>query len=173
MDRRNFIQSSAPAVLAAGTATSLSEAKSGSDPKYFDIVLAVVDAWRRLDIDGVLVHISEDILWYSHVGSPPMQNKPQMRAFLETFASGITDVKWVIYNHAISGNQIFLDGADDFVMIPEKRRVAIPYLGVMTFRGALICEWRDYFDRAVFLRYKAGEVPTMDMQRLLDRPGRP
>jgi len=73
----------------------------------------------------------------------------------------------------INGNQIFMEGVDDFVMIKDQRRVAIPYLGTMVFRDGLISEWRDYFDRGLFDRLKAGEAPPPDIAALADRPGVP
>jgi len=42
----------------------------------------------------------------------------------------------------------------------------------MVFRGGLLSEWRDYFDRALFNRLKAGEPIPPDTAALADRPGR-
>ena len=66
-----------------------------------------------------------------------------------------------------------MEGVDDFVMIKDQRRVAIPYLGTMVFRDGLISEWRDYFDRGLFDRLKAGEAAPADIAALADRPGVP
>jgi hypothetical protein len=57
--------------------------------------------------------------------------------------------------------------------VAENRRVAIPYMGIMAFRGTLICEWRDYFDRGLFDRLKAGETPPPEIAELLNRPAIP
>ncbi len=175
MDRRKFIRSSATTAAAAAAATALAPAANaaGSGDKYLKSVIGLINDWKRKDIDAVLARISDDIVWYTHVGSPPKRGKAEMRAFLQAMAAGISDIRWRIYNHAVSGNRIFLEGADDFVVDADKRRVAIPYMGVMTFRGALICEWRDYFDRALFDRLKAGEPVPPEIAALLDRPGVP
>ncbi len=174
MQRRQFIQVSGGATLAASTAASAAGKRgSKADKASFDTVSALITAWKRKDIDAVMAYVTDDIVWHSHVGSPVVRGKAAMRAFLERMAAGITDIRWRVHFHAIKGNQIFMEGVDDFVMVDSKRRVAIPYLGTMVFRGGLISEWRDYFDRALFDRMKAGETPPADIAALADRPGQP
>ncbi len=171
MNRRAFVKSTGATTLAASAAARTSAAPSQTE--YIDAVKGLISDWRRKDVDAVLARVTDDIVWYSHVGTAPKLGKPAMRAFLEAFGAALTDVKWRIFAHAVSGQQIFLEGADDFVLTAEQRRVAIPYMGIMTFRGGLICEWRDYFDRALFDRLKAGEPAPPEIQKLLDRPGIP
>lgn len=169
MNRRTFVRAAGAGALTAAARPSGAAAKTD----YIDAVKGLIYDWRRKDIEAVLARVTDDIVWYSHVGTPPKIGKAAMRAFLEVFGAALTDVKWRIFGHAVSGRQIFVEGVDDFVMVAEKRRVAIPYAGVMTFRGSLICEWRDYFDRALFDRLKAGEPTPPEIAKLLDRPGIP
>jgi limonene-1,2-epoxide hydrolase len=175
MDRRKFMLASASASIAA--APAVARAARGDShttgSSYIDVVTGLITDWRRKDIDAVLSRITHDIVWYTHVGSQPKRGTAEMRAFLEPMAAGISDIRWRIYNHAVSGNRIFLEGADDFVLAAENRRVAIPYMGIMAFRGSLICEWRDYFDRGLFDRLKAGETPPPEITELLNRPAIP
>ena len=172
MNRRSFIRISGSAALAASPAAVVSAAGRAkmADKHYINAVTGLISDWRRKDIDAVLARVADDIVWYNHVGSPPKHGKAEMRALLEPMAASITDIRWRIFNHAVDDNRIFLEGADDFVLIAEKRRVAIPYMGIMNFRGSLISEWRDYFDRALFDRLKAGEPTPPEIAVLLDRP---
>ena len=167
MNRRTFVKATGAASLTAAAA-----ADAATSP-HLDAVLGLISDWRRKDIEGVLSRVTEDIVWFSHVGTAPKIGKKAMREFLIPFGAALSDVKWRIFGHAISGQQIFVEGVDDFVLIAEKRRVAIPYAGVMTFRGSLISEWRDYFDRGLFDRLKAGEPSPPEITKLLDRPGLP
>lgn len=175
MDRRKFIRASGTAALAASAGAALGSGggSSKAGKASIDAVVALISDWKRKDIDAVLARVTDDIVWYTHVGSPPKHGKVEMRAFLEAMAAGISDIRWRIYNHAVSGNRIFLEGADDFVLTEVKRRVAIPYMGIMTFRGSKISEWRDYFDRTLFDKLKAGEPVPPEIAALLDRPGVP
>lgn len=169
MNRRAFVKTTGATAVAAA-ASPLAAAPQVS---YIDAVSALISDWRRKDVDAVLARVTDDIVWFSHVGTAPKIGKQAMRDFLVPFGAALTDVKWRIFGHATSGNQIFVEGVDDFVLVADKRRVAIPYAGVMTFRGSLISEWRDYFDRALFDRLKAGEPAPPEITKLLDRPGIP
>ena len=172
MNRRHFVRASGTAALAAMPAALVNagERSSRADKRLIDAVTALISDWRRKDINAVLARVTDDIVWYSHVGSPPLHGKTEMRGVLEPMAAGITDIRWRIFNYGVNGNRIFLEGADDFVMIKEQRQVAIPYMGTMTFRGPLISEWRDYFDRGLFNRLKAGEPVPAEIATLLARP---
>lgn len=172
MKRRQFVQASSIAALGASTtASAASTRRSRKGMASLEAVTALISDWKRKDVDAVMARITDDIVWYSHVGTPAIRGKAAMRAFLETMAAGITDIRWRIQRHGINGNQIFMEGVDEFVVIKDQRRVAIPYLGTMVFRDGLISEWRDYFDRGLFDRLKAGEAPPPDIAALADRPG--
>jgi len=165
MDRRLFMQASvAVPLLAAG-----SVAAAPAAPDYFAITRTMITAWRGKDLEGMLVHIDDDIVWHSHVGSPPIVGKAAMREFAIKLTAQMNDIKWRIFETATNGNRVFLEGVDDFVT-SEGRRVVQPYAGILAFKGARIVEWRDYFDRALFDRLKAGEPMPDYLQALADRP---
>ena len=161
--------------MAAAGASALGSGGRGKKggKHYIDNVTGLIKDWMRKDVDAVLARVTDDIVWYSHVGSPPKHGKEEMRSFLNGFGAGISDIRWRIYNHAVSGDRIYLEGCDDFILLANKTRVAVPYMGIMTFRDGLISEWRDYFDRALFDRLKAGEPVPADIAALLNRPAIP
>ncbi len=157
MDRRRFIHTTTSVTLAAAAAGVEAATRKPAMPNYFDQVTLLINDWRRKDIKSVLSRVTDDIAWHTHVGSPPVSGKPAMEQVLNTLAIQMNDVKWRIFHHAQNENRIFLEGVDDFVN-PEGRRVVIPYAGVLAFRGTLVSEWRDYFDRNLFNKLKAGEA---------------
>lgn len=166
MDRRQFIQGSVAVPLVAA---STAAATAVAEPDYFAIARAVITSWRGKDLEGMLAHIDDDIVWYSHVGSPPIVGKAAMREFAGKLTTGMNDIRWRIFDTARNGNRLFLEGVDDFVT-PEGRRVMLPYAGVLTFKGERISEWRDYFDRGVFDKLKAGEPLPAHLEVLANRP---
>ena len=168
MDRRHFIQGSAVAAVAgvAGIENAIAKTESGS--KKFKQFTGMVKDWRRKDIEAVLARVTDDIVWHSHVGSPPILGKAAMRQTLGTLGAGMSDVRWRIFDYAENEHSLFLEGVDDFVT-PEGRRVVIPYCGVMIFREGLVAEWRDYFDRGVFTKLKAGEPMPDYLDKLATR----
>ena len=165
MDRRLFMQASAAVpLLAAGSAVAAT-----AKHDYFAITRKMITAWRARDLEGMLVHIDDDIVWHSHVGSPPIVGKAAMREFASKLTAQMNDIQWRIFETATNGNRVFLEGVDDFVT-NEGRRVVQPYAGILVFKDARIVEWRDYFDRAVFDRLKAGEPMPGYLQALAERP---
>lgn len=165
MDRRQFIQASVAVPLVA---TSAAEA-AAMEPDYLAIVKGVITSWRGKDLEGMLTHIDDDIVWYSHVGSPPIVGKAAMREFAGKLTAGMNDIRWRIVDTARNGNRLFLEGIEDFVTA-EGRRVMLPYAGVLAFKGERISEWRDYFDRGVYNSLKAGEPMPAHLEVLANRP---
>jgi limonene-1,2-epoxide hydrolase len=165
MDRRLFMQVSAAVPLLAGGAA----VASAGTHDYFAIAQKMIVAWRGKDLEGMLSHIDDDIVWHSHVGSPPIVGKVAMRDFASKLTAQMNDIKWRIFETATHGNKVFLEGVDDFVT-GEGRRVVQPYAGILVFKGERVSEWRDYFDRGLFDRLKAGEPMPDYLQVLADRP---
>ena len=139
---------------------------------HLGIVEEVILAWRRGDIEAALSHVADDVVWHSHVGSPPLLGKAAMRELMKTLAGSMRDVRWRVVSHAESGDSFFAEGVEEFVT-PAGHRVALPYMGIMVFRGRLIAEWRDYFDRALYDRMKSGEATPDYIAALAARPGVP
>jgi limonene-1,2-epoxide hydrolase len=164
MDRRSFIQASATVPLAAAGSVAAAEPRQD----YLAIVSAMITSWRNRDLEGMLSHIDDDIVWHSHVGSPPFVGKAAMRDFATKLTAQMNDIRWAIFDCAQHGNRLFVEGVDDYVTA-EGRRVVIPYAGVLAFKGDKISEWRDYFDRALFDRLKAGEPLPDYLQALTKR----
>ena len=170
MNRRDWMVS-APMVVAGVAATTVTADQPSAGPEgvHFENVKAVIMGWRRKDLAAVLELCADDIVWYSHVGSPPTVGKTAMQGILEKLSDQMKVVRWRIFHYAESGDFVFTEGVDDFTS-PEGKNVAIPYAGVLRFRDGKITEWRDYFDRASFDRFKAGEVPAEHMAALMNRP---
>lgn len=166
MDRRRFVQTAAVLPLATGVCAA--EAKSAK-ADYLAVVRSIIESFRAGDLEGMMSHLADDIVWHSHVGSPVFVGKPAMREFATKLMAMMKDVRWRIFDAAQHHDRIYMEGVDDFVT-PEGRRVVQPYLGVMVFRDLKVVEWRDYFDRGLFDRSKAGEALPDYLQALTERP---
>jgi limonene-1,2-epoxide hydrolase len=153
LDRRKILS-----VGLAGLATlanaQTSEAKS---MKSIDVVKNIILAWRKLDVEGVMKYISDDTVWYSHVGGkPPFKGRAAIREFITALGKGITDNNWRVFKMVSSGEDVFCEGVDDF-KLADGKKIAVPYLGIMTVRNGIVIEWRDYFDGAMVDKMKRGE----------------
>lgn len=166
MDRRRFLEVST-ATAGLFTATALAGNDRVTEP--LQVLREVILAWRRKDLDAMLEHNDDDIAWHSHVGSPPLQGKAAMREFATRLTSQMQEIHWRLFEAARDGDTLHVEGVDDFVST-DGRRVVVPYAGVMRVRDGRIVEWRDYFDRALFDRLKAGEPLPVYLEALANRP---
>jgi limonene-1,2-epoxide hydrolase len=170
MDRRNFV-AAAPLIAAGGAVVGAEAAATETAHarhRHFEVMKAVIMGWRQGDRQAVIARCADDIVWYSHVGSPPIVGKDATAKFMEALSGQMKDVRWRIFSYAEHGDTAFAEGVDEFTS-PEGRQVALPYAGVMRFRDGLITEWRDYFDRGLFDRLKAGEATPPHVAALTGR----
>ena len=138
--------------------------------RCYGILRQVIEAWQAKDIDGVLSHMADDIVWhYAAAVLPPVRGKAAARKLLGRFQADMHAIQWRIFAHAEAGDRLFVEGVDDY-RTADGRRVATPYAGVLEFRGDLIASWRDYVDLSVATEQKAGAPLSPQVESLLDRP---
>ena len=134
-----------------------------------DIYLAIIADWKRKDIDAVLSHMSDDIVWhFAAAAEPPLRGKASARKFLTRFGADIAEVRWRVFHHAESGNRLFVEGVDELVA-PDGTVTAAPYAGVLEFDGDLVTGWRDYVDVGVMAAQRKGEPLSAQVHELMDR----
>lgn len=137
--------------------------------RHFDTLSKVVAAWQAKDLEGVLAHLADDIVWhYAAPGLPPIRGKATAAKLLKRFHADMHGIEWRIFNWSESGERLFIEGVDDY-RTSEGRRVAVPYAGVLEFRDGLIIGWRDYVDLGVIAAQKAGEPLSAQVLDLLAR----
>lgn len=122
------------------------------------VVDAIIDAWKRKDIDGVLAQLCDDVEYHFLVGERPLLGKDWVRKFLERFGGHIGEPNnWHIVRSAESGNALLVEGVDDYVGT-DGTHVRYPYMGVFEFRDGRVARWRDYADGGLIARVRAGEA---------------
>lgn len=164
LDRRALM--AAAGALAATPAL----AKETAMPRLYPVLTAVIDAWKRQDVEGVLVHVTDDIVWRNSGGfAPAIKGKDAMRKALQSMAGIIKTNRWRIFDHAENENRLFMEGVDEF-WLTTGQHVAIPYAGSLEFRGLQISEWREYFDGRISAAMKAGAPISAEVQEMISRP---
>jgi len=138
--------------------------------RRIDQFLALIDAWKRRDMDDVLSRLDDDIVWHFAAGAePPLQGKAAARKFLTRFGAELAEVRWRVFDHAESGDRLFVEGVDEFTTTAGVRVIA-PYAGVIRFAGDRIIDWRDYVDVGVMTAQRRGEAAPAHILALADRP---
>jgi limonene-1,2-epoxide hydrolase len=134
------------------------------------IFQAIIAAWKAKDIDAVLSHMHEDIVWHFAVAAePPLRGKTMARKFLQRFGADMTEIRWRVFDHAESEGRLFVEGVDEFTTTAGLTVVA-PYAGVLDFSGDLVIGWRDYVDVGVMAAQQAGKPVSGHVTALADRP---
>lgn len=133
-------------------------------------LLKVIDTWQAKDVEGVLAHMHDDIVWhYAAAAMPPIRGKAMARKLLSRFQQDMHGIQWRIFAHAEVGDTLFIEGVDDY-QSSEGLRIAAPYAGVLDFRDGLIIGWRDYVDIGVIAQQKTGEPLSKQVLELISRP---
>lgn len=131
--------------------------------------LALVEAWKARDIEGVLGVLHEEIVWHYAVAiAPPVRGKIKARKFLEAMALQVTDVRWRIFDYATRDDRLFVEGVDEYVS-QEGHLVSAPYAGVVAFRDSKIIALREYFDISAVNALKAGQTMPEHVRLLIAR----
>lgn len=167
LDRRAIITAAA----AAGALTAVPTlAKERPMPRLYPVLQAIIAAWHKQDVEGVLVHVTDDIVWRNTSGfAPAIHGKAAMRTALQGMAPVIKTNNWRIFDYAESQDRLFMEGVDEF-WLKTGEHVAIPYAGSLEFRGLLVHEWREYFDGRISAAMKAGAPMTEEIQTMISRP---
>ncbi len=108
------------------------------------VVEAFVAAWNRMDLDGVLGLLHEEIV-YHNVPVDPLHGKAAVSEYLRSRWI-FEKIDWEMPNIAASGNTVLTERIDRFVL--DGRPVALPVMGAFEIRDDAIVAWRDYFDLA-------------------------
>jgi limonene-1,2-epoxide hydrolase len=68
---------------------------------------------------------------------------------------GTTKVEFKILTTASAGDLVFNERIDSFVV--NGRPIAVPIAGAFELAGGKIKAWRDYFDRATYMKQREGK----------------
>ncbi|MFM7275894.1 MAG: limonene-1,2-epoxide hydrolase family protein [Gammaproteobacteria bacterium] len=108
------------------------------------VVEAFVAAWNRMDLDGVLGLLHQEIA-YHNGPLDPLYGKAAVSEYLRSRWI-FEEIDWEMPNIAANGNTVLTERVDRFVL--DGRPVALPVMGAFGIRDDAIVAWRDYFDLA-------------------------
>ena len=165
--RRSVIAAAGVAILA-----SASPAIAGKNRRDYmlETLKAIITGWHNHDVEAVLAHVTDDIVWRNTSGyRPAVKGKAAMRAVLETMAPVIETSAWRMFDAVETHDRIFVEGVDEF-WTKSGRHIVIPYAGVFVFRGKLVSEWREYFDGRISSEMKDGAPITDELKEMISRP---
>ena len=91
---------------------------------------------------------------YENVGMSKTRGPAEAIAFFAGFAQQCPFVSIDIDMRSIAavGDTVLMERIDYLKDVSGKTLLTIPLMGVMKIRDGKVCEWRDYFDTAPFMR---------------------
>jgi len=138
--------------------------------KHIESLKSLINAWRHVDVEGVLKFVHDDISWNNTGGfKAPVKGKENMRKTLQAMAGSIKESRWRLFGWAEVGDTVWMEGVDEFIN-QEGIRVAIPYAGVLEFKDGLILNWREYYEGRLIEQMLAGKGVSAEVEAMLDRP---
>ena len=115
--------------------------------------LAVVErmlaAWHALDADAVLSCFAENAVMHNMMDAP-LRGKAAIRGLLDMFFAKAEKVDMEVLTRAVSGGTVLLERRDSFVW--NGKSGVLPAVGVFEVHDGLIHAWREYFDRATYMK---------------------
>jgi limonene-1,2-epoxide hydrolase len=118
---------------------------------HADTIRAYYAAWVADDLEAVLALCTDDLV-ANNVPIGPIHGKPAVREFFARFGKGMTDKRYDVARLLVDGDSAVVEGVENYVK--GGKQVSLPYMSTFLFRGALIREWRDYFDIQTVLRQR-------------------
>src|SRR5258705_240397 len=111
-----------------------------------DVVRSFVEAWNAYDLERILAHLHEDVV-YHNVPVEPILGRVAVRAYLDG-KGGFEKMQWKLLAIAESGNKVLTERVDEFTLGGVD--VSLPLMGIFEIDGGRIRAWRDYFDMEMY-----------------------
>lgn len=103
-------------------------------------------AWDRLDFDGIVALLADDID-YHNIPLEPLSGKDEVEAYLRA-AGPFDSCRWEIVSIAAQGAKVLTERVDRFIV--HGMRIDLPVMGTFEVHDGKIRRWRDYFDLASY-----------------------
>ena len=117
-------------------------------------VAALIAAFCARDLDSALRPFADDAV-YHNIPMEPVQGIAAIRAALEPFMAGATEVDWQLLHIATNADgAVLTERVDRFLM--QGKWISVPVMGTFEVTDGRIRAWRDYFDLAQFTAQMGG-----------------
>ena len=116
VNRRTLV-AAAGALAASPALAPPALAKETAMPRLYPVLEAIIAAWKKQDVEGVLACVTDDIVWRNSSGyAPSIKGKAAMREALTKMKAAIApgSNKWRIFDYAESADRLFMEGVDEF-----------------------------------------------------------
>ena len=103
----------------------------------------MLDAWARLDVEGIVGHFTADAVW-DDPSHGPLVGSEAIRSAVQGYVGRMSSADMEILHLLAVPGMVMTERVDRFVF--DGRDVAAPIMGIFELDGEKIAAWRDYFD---------------------------
>lgn len=111
-----------------------------------DVVRDFITAWRGPNLNRICELLSNDIV-YHNIPMDVLSGKPAVEEYLRNVGP-FEEIEWELLYIASKGEHVLTERIDRMTM--GGKRITLPLMGIFRVSCGLICEWRDYFDLAMY-----------------------
>ncbi len=119
----------------------------------------VFPLWNRRDVEAIVAHYAEDIVWHNVAMGEVLRGKAQVRAFLESLFAALPDLTIEVTLRVPRGSfvaeEYVIRGTHQgpmFGLPPTGRRVEIPAVSMLRMADGILVEDHFYFDSGTVMR---------------------
>jgi limonene-1,2-epoxide hydrolase len=109
------------------------------------VVQSMADAWGARDVDAIMSHFTEDIV-YHNIPMEPAEGTDAVRGVIEGFVAMAESIGFDTQHELAEGDLVMNERVDTFVIGGTPTPIKV--MGVFELRDGKIARWRDYFDMA-------------------------
>ena len=118
-------------------------------PPSGEIVLAAVDAWRRLDLEAALALLADDAVFLADPKAEPVRGREAIRKlwsyYMGLFASYACEV-----HHMLASDRLVFTERTERIARVDGQQVVLPVASAYELDDSgKIIAWRDYWDPAM------------------------
>lgn len=109
------------------------------------VVKSLADAWAAQDIDEIMGHFTDDIV-YHNIPMDPAEGREAVRTAIEGFLAMADSIVFETLHEVSDGDLVLNERVDTFVIGGNPTPIKV--MGIFELRDGKIARWRDYFDMA-------------------------
>lgn len=135
--------------FAARAAASDAPAALVADARKLAVANQMIEAWHDKDWRAVANLFSEHGSLRSMM-TPPVDGRAAIYDRVSALGAGISSITLDVEHMGLIDGRVFIERTDRFIY--KGHSGAVPVVGVLSFDGDKISEWREYYDRAQLMR---------------------
>ena len=145
------------AAVVFGAASPASSAPTSSDATHLAVARRMIADWKARDWRSAADLFAIDGALHSMMDAPITGREAIYKRFA-ALGAGIDSITLDVSHLGVIDHRVYMERVDRFVY--HGKPGAVPVVGVLSFDGNKIAEWREYYDRAQLVSEMGANPPV-------------